>query len=144
MAPTAYANAAYRSAEVEGLTQRDLLIKLYQGTERFLLHAQVAMQEKRASDAHFGCVRAKAIFVELMSTLNFDLGGEVAVQLRDLYVFLIATISEANLRKDPAAIAAILPVIATLRQGWEQVPQEFANTSALPVGEHRHSLDLRT
>ncbi len=144
MAPAANAYAAYRSAEVEGLTQRDLLIKLYEGAERFLVNAQAGMREKRASDAHFGCVRAKAIFIELMSTLNFELGGEVAVQLRDLYVFLIATISEANLRKDPAPIEKILPVIATLRQGWEQVPQEFANTSALPVGEHRHSLDLRT
>ncbi|MBA3845327.1 MAG: flagellar export chaperone FliS [Planctomycetes bacterium] len=144
MAATANAYAAYRSAEVEGLTQRDLLIKLYQGAERFLFQAQAAMRAKQSSDAHFGCVRAKAIFIELMSTLNFDLGGEVATQLRDLYVFLIATISEANLRKDPTKLESIMPVIATLRQGWEQVPDEFANTTALPAGEHRHSLDLRT
>ena len=122
---------AYGAAEVETLSQRDILIRLFQGAERFLVQAQLAMSNRQIEPAHHHCQKARAIFVELLSTLNFELGGEIAVQLRDLYVFIIGRITEANLRKDPAIIAGILPAIATLREGWEQIPDEHARTSAL-------------
>jgi flagellar protein FliS len=142
-AANAYA-AAYRTSEVEGLTQRDILVKMYLVAEASLAKAQAAMTAKRPADAHFACVRAKEIFIELASTLNFEVGGDLAVRLRDLYLFLIANVSEANLRKDPAKIAAIQPIVATLRAGWEQIPDEEANTTSLPEGQHRHAFDLRT
>lgn len=134
---------AYRSAEVDALNQRDLILSLYQGMERFLIRAQLAMQNHDPATAHDNCQRTKAILVELMSTLNLEEGGEVAEQLRALYAFFISQVVEANLRKDPTKIEAILPIIVSLREAWQQVPEDLASHSSLPVGNQGHLLSLR-
>lgn len=142
MGAQAYANA-YRSAEVRTVSQRDLIVQLYRGAERFLTQATVAMANHEIESAHNGCQRATAIFNELLSTLNFAQGGDTAAHLRDLYVFFISTITEGNLRKRPEGITRILPLIADLRMAWEQVPAEHANVSAAAVNDG-HALNLRT
>jgi len=137
------AQSAYRNAEIETLTQRELIVKLYEGSERFLAIAQAAMQNRQIELAHDNCQKAKAIFIELMSTLSFENGGETATQLRDLYVFFITHISNANLTKRPEMLAEIIPIIANLRSAWEQIPAELANLSSLGTSQG-HSLFIRS
>jgi flagellar protein FliS len=143
MAP-ANAYAAYRTAEIETISQRDLIVKLYEGAERFLRQAQVAMRQRQTEIAHNNCLKARRIFIELTSTLNFELGGDIAGHLRDLYLFVIAHITEANLRKSPEKIDEVMPIITSLRSAWEQIPAEFAGTTSMPSGNQGHSFNLRT
>jgi flagellar protein FliS len=124
---------AYRSAELQTIPQRDLIVRLYQGAERFLNQAQLAIHNRQYEMAHHTCVKAKAIFSELLATLNFELGGEIAQQLKALYLFLIVEITEANLRKDAQRIAALLPIVATLREAWQEIPDSEAHISGLPA-----------
>lgn len=144
MTASAQARSAYRTAEVEGISQRDLIVMLYRGAERFLLTARAGMANAQIEAAHDNCLKAKAIFTELISTLNEEAGGAFAVRLRALYAFFIVRISEANLLKDPTKIDEILPMVAEIRSGWEQVPDEFANTSSLPDQGRRGMVDIRT
>jgi flagellar secretion chaperone FliS len=95
----ANAYSAYRSAELQTISQRDLIVRLYQGAERFLVQAQAAMHNKQIEMAHNSCLKAKAIFTELLLTLNFSQGGAIALQLKELYLFMIIKTVEANLRK---------------------------------------------
>jgi flagellar secretion chaperone FliS len=140
----AYASNAYRNAEVETLSQRDLIVKLYEAAERFLSQAQVAMANKSAELAFNGCQRAKQIFIELLATLNFEQGGEIAKQLRALYVFLITRIAEANLLKDPKILSELMPIIANLREAWQQIPSEMANVTSVPASNQGHALNMKT
>ncbi len=139
----ANAYTAYRTAELATISQRDLIVRLYQGAERFLNQAQLAMSNKQVEMAHVNCQKAKAIFCELMATLNFEKGGEIANQLKELYLFFILQIVEANLRKDPSMIARILPSIAQLREAWQQVPEEHANVSSVPAGHDGAAFSIR-
>jgi flagellar secretion chaperone FliS len=132
---------AYRRAEVETLSQRELVVQLYRGAERFLSRARDAMLNGEIEPAHNDCQRVVAIFSELLSTLNFEQGGEIAPRLRDLYVFFMSTISESNLHKDPKPIEKILPIIAGLRSAWETIPAEHANTSMI-VANDGHALNM--
>lgn len=137
MASAASAFASYRSAEATTLSQRDLLVRLFQGVERFLSQGRLAMINKEWYQANEGCQKAKRIFVELLSTLNFEAGGEIAERLRDLYLFLIGEIVEANVHHQPERLEALMPVVATLRSAWQDIPDSEANTSSLGdrVGE---------
>lgn len=144
MSPAATAYAAYRSAEIETISQKDLIVRLYQGAEKFLEAGRQAMELHQLETAMTQCRRAKDIFIELMSTLNFEVGGDVARQLKDLYAFIIVQITEASMRKQPAQIAAIQPIIATLREGWQQIPDEFANVSSMPSGNDGHVFNSRS
>ncbi len=134
MSNAANAYSAYRRTEVETVSQRDLIVMLYQGAERFLGQSMIAMQNRRIEDAHNGCMRARAIFEELLSTLNMEAGGEIAVRLKSLYAFFLFRIGEANLLKDASKLAEIMPIIATLREGWQSVPNENANVTSLSGG----------
>ncbi len=131
--PMGAANAysAYRTAELHTISQRDLIVRLYQGAERFLIQAQAAMHNKQMEMAHHNCQKAKAIFSELLATLNFEQGGAIAAQLKELYLFLIVKTVEANLRKDAKLIAQMLPIVATLREAWQQIPDEQAQITSL-------------
>lgn len=132
--PSRNAAGAYRRAELGTISQRDLLVRLYQGLERFLGLARAAMARGDIEPAHANCQKAKAILTELAATLDLERGGDIAKQLRELYLFLILRTVEANLRKDPAIIDAVLPVVATLRGAWELIPDSEANTSARGEG----------
>ncbi len=136
-----HARSAYQRAEIETLTQRDLLVAMFCGMERGLGQAMAAMNERRIPDSHDACTRVKAILVELISSLNAEVGGEIASRLRELYLFLLSRIAEANLRKDPALLAELIPIVADLRQGWQSVPDEFANVSTVGANQG-HSLNL--
>jgi flagellar protein FliS len=142
-AATANHRTAYRTAELQTISQRDLLVKLFTGAERFLAAAQLAMEQRQMEAAHNNCQRAKAIFFEMLSTLNFEKGGDIAQQLKELYLFLIGHIIEGNLRKSPALIAEIRPIVATLREGWERIPDEHAGSSLISLGTG-HAFNLRT
>ena len=134
---------AYRTAEISTLSQRDLIIKLYQGAIRFLSLAIDAAKHHHIEDVHNNCIRAKKIFIELASTLKFDQGGEIATQLYELYIFFIARITEANLRKEPTLIEELIPIVQSLVEAWEQVPLNLADTTSMPVNDG-HSFSLRT
>ena len=146
MTATAYRpssfRAAYNAAELQTVSQRDLLVKMFEGIERFLVMARNAMAERRPEAAHVNCQKAKAIIVELLATLDFNKGGEIAVQLKQLYLFMLAGIVEGNLRKDPQAIDALLPIVTTLREGWQRVPSEYSEVSTLSENQG-HALNLR-
>jgi flagellar protein FliS len=138
--------SAYRSASVV-TSQRDLIVKLYVGAEGFLEQARVAMSVRPQRPAHVlradtMCTKARDIFTALLGTLNMEEGGAIASQLRPLYAFLIVKVSEANLRKSPALIEEVLPIVRTLREGWEQIPDEFANISALPNCQNGHTFSM--
>lgn len=135
--------ASYRTAEVATISQRDLIVKLYRGAERFLELAQEAMRQQRIEAAHLNCQKMRAIFFELMSTLNFERGGEIAARLRDLYSFLIFQIVEANLTKDPEKLAALKPTISSLREAWEQIPDHLANVSSIPQENDGHACNFK-
>jgi flagellar secretion chaperone FliS len=140
----ANAYAAYRAAELQTISQRDLIVRLYQGAERFLIQAQAGIHNKQPEMAHVNCQKAKAIFSELLSTLNVENGGEVAGQLKEIYLFLIVKTVEANLRKDAELIARLLPIVATLREAWQQVPDDQAQITSIPVGSQGQVLSLKT
>jgi len=139
--------AAYRRATVQTSSQRDLIVQLYVGAEGFLAQARDAMVSKpmpgrEIMRADAMCAMARDIFSALLGTLNMAAGGEIAIQLRALYAFLIVKICEASLRKSPALIDELVPIVRTLREGWEQVPDDLANVTAMPSCQHGHTFSL--
>ena len=129
--PPSQARKAYRTAEVETCSQRDLLVKLFEGIDRFMAESAAGLRNNEFEIAQVASSKARRILVELLSTLDFDRGGEVAPRLRDLYLFLISELVAANMKKEPEAIDKLRPIVQSLLDGWRGVPNEFANISAL-------------
>jgi flagellar protein FliS len=54
----------------------------------------------------------------LSSSLDFDNGGEVVVNLARLYDYCVARLYRAGIDMDPAIIDEVVGLLTTIRQGW--------------------------
>ena len=139
----AIAYSAYRRSELETLTPRDLLVKLFEGLERFVEQGAMAMQNHQYELSTRNCQRLRDIIFELQSTLNFEAGGDIARQLDALYGFLIVEVTEAGLRKDPARLRQLQRVIRPLLEGWRGVPDAHAHTTSLTGDAKQNVINMR-
>lgn len=138
----AIAYSAYRRSEIETLSPRDLLVRLFIGLERFVDQGVMAIRNQRYELACDRCSRARAIVFELRSTLNFEDGGEVAIHLDGLYAFLTSQIIEAGLRKDADKLQALQRVIRPLREAWEGIPDKDAHVTSLTGDSHHNIINM--
>jgi flagellar protein FliS len=76
-------------------------------------------------------LRIQAIFTELLTALDKDKGGEIAVNLERLYVFFLEQLGEANVKKDVKPLLEIKPLVIDLRNTWEQA-----------MGKHQNSVSV--
>jgi len=139
----AVAYGAYRRSEIETLTPRDLLVKLFEGMERFIDQGALAMQNRHHEMAAKNCQRIRDILFELQSTLNFEAGGEIAKRLDDIYSFMVVEVTEASLRQDAERLRQLQRVIRPLREAWQGVPNEHSRTTSLTGDAHQNIINMR-
>jgi len=119
--------AQYQAAQLETSPPERILIMLFDAAIRFAGQARQAMVEKRHEEAHKNCVRVQNILTELMATLRFDVGGDIAKNLFDLYEFLHHTTVQANIRKEPGQIDVVTGHLKDLREAWSQAAKNVAS-----------------
>ena len=114
---------AYVSSSVKSATPGQLVIMLYDGLIRFATDARDAMEEGRPSaDLINRCIR---ILTELNTCLRPDVAPEFCDRLSNLYEFYTMELSRAMHRNHPQIITAILPMIAELRDAWQEAEKQL-------------------
>lgn len=121
----------YRRTEIETASPAKLLLMLYDGAIRRLDRARRCIDTADMAGAHDHLVRTQDIILELMLSLDWDVGGEIPARLHSLYDFMYRRLVEANIRKDTLPINEVLSLLEQLRQTWSEV----INTSGVPVRE---------
>jgi len=94
---------------------------LYEGAIRFTKHAHAAMKQKKVAEKGKFISKATAILSELMATLDFKAGGQLAVDLENLYVFMIDKLIEGNIKNDPECLLTVENLLLTLHEAWKDV-----------------------
>jgi flagellar protein FliS len=98
-----------------------LIVMLYDGAIKFM---KLAIKELEAGNyAAKGqyISRAQDIINELNAVLNMDAGGEIARNLRRLYLFMNRRLSEANTKRDPQMIRDVITLMEELNQSWKAI-----------------------
>lgn len=67
--------------------------------------------------------KAIGIIGGLREGLNLELGGEVAANLDSLYEYMIARLTEANVRNDAAALDEVAGLLRNVKAGWDAISQ---------------------
>ncbi len=65
--------------------------------------------------------RAQDIINELNAVLDMESGGEIAANLRKLYVFMSKRLTEANVQRDPQMIREVISLMEELNRGWRAI-----------------------
>jgi flagellar protein FliS len=146
---------AYRTNQVMTADPGAILLMLYQGALDFLHQAKDAMGRKDMAEKGVFINKTLAIVSELLTSLNFDIGGDVARNLESLYLFMIDHITNANLYNDPRLLEETITLLSTLKEGWEgavaaerkRVAEETATQASLipqPSLSTRHESTVAT
>ena len=112
---------AYQETAIGTQSRGRLIVMLYDGAIKFM---KLAIRELEAGD--YGAKgqyinRAQDIINELNAVLDMDAGGEVAGNLRKLYLFMNRHLSEANTKRDPEMIREVIMLMEELNQSWKAI-----------------------
>jgi len=112
---------AYQQTAVGTQSKGRLIVMLYDGAIKFM---KLAITELEAGDyaakgQYIG--RAQDILNELNIVLDMEAGGEVAQNLRKLYLFMNRRLSEANAKRDPQIIREVIGLMEELNQSWKAI-----------------------
>jgi len=66
-------------------------------------------------------IRAQDVITELMVSLDFDKGGEIAKNLFSLYMFFNQELINANVKKDPKPIREVRRMVGEIREAWMEI-----------------------
>ncbi|MDR2470586.1 MAG: flagellar export chaperone FliS [Treponema sp.] len=132
----AYTNAlsAYKETRIRTASQGQLIIMLYDETvkqlERALEYMGLNMSGKRDPSRieiiGKAVVKARDIITELMVSLDFDQGGEIAKNLFALYTWFNKELLEAHMEMDMTRITAVKTMVDGLRGAWVEAAAKTA------------------
>ncbi len=112
---------AYQKTQITTASREKVLLMLYEGAIRFVKHAEVAMLERKIAEKGKQISKATAIISELMATLDFKVGGQLAVDLENLYMFMIDKLIEGNINNDVECLRTVEGLLRTLYAAWQDV-----------------------
>ncbi len=128
---------AYQNIQVQTSNQKQLIIMLFDGMDRFMSRAIKSIESDDIEVAHTNLHRTGQILLELMSTLREDKGGEIALNLKRLYLFCYERIVIANLKKDVEMIREVKEVMANLAEGWKYIGRKEGRLTTIGPQEIR-------
>ena len=115
----------YKQTSVLSASREQILLMLYEGAIKFTKLAIQAIEQNKIADKGQNIIRAFDIIVELNATLDHKVGGELAQQLEQLYMFMMDQYTKANLKNDIDALRANLKILANLHDGWKQAVEKI-------------------
>jgi flagellar protein FliS len=118
---SAHAASTYQAVEVTSRTPLELIVMLYDGGLAAMTQARDALERGDLRAKAPALSKALAIVHALQSSLDPDVGGDVAQTLDRLYGYVSDRLVEANVRKDPAPIDEALHIFTSLRDAWARI-----------------------
>lgn len=119
---------------VEAASPHQLIGMLFRGALEALAKAAGSIERKEVEKRTRSINKACEIIVTLKGSLNFEQGGEIATNLDNLYSYMLGTLMEANSQNDAAKVKEVSELIATIAEGWSQIPAEEHQTTAYQAG----------
>ena len=116
---------AYKETQIKTAGQGKMIVMVYDEAIRQLDRALSCLESEKKHHkldvVNNSILKTQDLITELMVSLDFDKGGEIAHNLFSLYVFFNQKLMEANIQKDHEPIALIRKQLSELRGAWYQI-----------------------
>jgi len=115
---------AYQKNKYETASPHRLILMLYEAALVQLDRAERAIEQRDIAERNRTLQKAQDILVELVSSLNMQQGGEIARNLRQLYLYMIDRLTQANIKSDIEAIREVRGLLQPIKSAWEQIGKD--------------------
>lgn len=117
-----YANV-HNETRLEDATPHRLIQMLMEGFLARVNSAKGAIEHKDfEAKAHF-ISRAVDIVGGLNEALDMEKGGEIAVNLNSLYVYMNDRLLHASLTNDPAVLDEVASLMREIKEAWDAIKE---------------------
>ena len=113
----------YKESAISTQSRGKIIVMLYDGAIKFLRQAQDCMRQGDWAGKNRYIGRARDIVFELNTTLNMEVGGSVAQNLRSLYNFIWRYLADANIKNDPQMIEKVIGMLTELGGAWRKIAE---------------------
>ena len=115
------ATKTYQEANFLTATPVKLVMMCYDGAIRSLKLAREFYIKKEYEAKAKALQKAVDIIHELTASLDVKKGGEIAGNLRSLYLYMIQRVTEADLKKDIRAFDEVIHMLEELESAWQAI-----------------------
>jgi flagellar protein FliS len=125
--PMSYATtrtASYREMEVLSASPGRLLVMLFDHLVVQLQRAKIGIERDDIALRTQALGKARAIVSELLSTLDFEQGGPMAVELSRIYTSMLEEMVDVGMRKDLVCIGKLTFIATELRDGFHGAAEQ--------------------
>ncbi len=134
---SAPARAAYRDIGIETSVAsgnpHQLVLLLFDGAIDAVADARQRMEERDIAGKGASVGKAIRIIGEgLVAALDMERGGQIAINLRSLYEYMLRRLVEANLHNRQEILGEVMSLLHELRGAWAQIGQRTAPAGANP------------
>ena len=134
--PSARAASAYRALSIQGhmdgASPHQLVSMLFDALLVAVGGARMALGRSDVAVKGMQIGKAVRIVEEgLKAGLNGERGGDLAVNLRNLYDYCVSRLTYANAHNDDAALAEVIALIEPVAQSWKSIGAQVAGMPAV-------------
>lgn len=120
----------YKTMSIKTANRGQLLLMLYEAAIQSIKRAIDAMDKQDLATKGTSIGKAHDIVNELLNTLNFDVGGQVALDLERLYNYIIEQLMRANAENNREPLAACQKILENLLSAWRVAVSEVNKGTA--------------
>jgi flagellar secretion chaperone FliS len=113
-----YGANQYKRNSILTASRGQILLMLYEAAIQNVKKASAAIERRDVAAKGVAIGKAHDIINELMNTLDFEVGGQIARDLERLYNFMTETLVKANLENNQDHLARVQKLLETLLDGW--------------------------
>lgn len=115
--------SAYKETSVRTASGGKMILMLYDGAIRQIDTAvqHIESGTKQLDLINNAVLKAQDIVTELMVSLDFEKGGDLAPKLFGLYRYFNEQLMEGNINKDVAPLKNVRTMMNELREAWAQI-----------------------
>ena len=118
------AHKNYTTVQISTVDRGRLLLMMYDGALKFLNHARDGLIGRDIPKFARFLSKSQAIIAELMHTLDFEKGGQIAKDLDRLYDFMLYYLTEANLQKDPEKVQRVINLMEIIAGAYREIVED--------------------
>ena len=115
-----YGARQYKQTSITTASKGQVLIMLYEAAIRNVKKATdaIAARDIPGKGKHIG--KAHDILNELVATLDFSVGGDIARDLERLYNFMTEQLMKANIESSAEPLSVVQRLLENLLSGWRE------------------------
>jgi len=121
---------AYQRTKVETVDPVRLVVMCYEAIVKDLQDAKKYHQERNIEASYDKIRHAQDVITELLVGLDYEKGGDIAVNLGRIYNFVLRQLIAVNTRTKPDYYDPLIQIMESLKEAWEQIAQQNQSQSA--------------